>query len=104
MKNTTQIPKIGDEIYVPSSCYVYRGEDDFEGGLAIISKIEYSDHLPKNHFNYTMVGIKERPNTMYNYKVLLEKQAELKTVYEGKIAHADPDLRPEFNQPDADWR
>ncbi len=35
-------PNKGDKIYVPSAYYVYRGEDDFEGGLATINKVEAS--------------------------------------------------------------
>jgi hypothetical protein len=102
-KTNIKAPKIGDKIYVPSSYYVYRGEDDFEGGLATIDKIDIRKNLPKTHCNYIMVGIEGRPSTLYNYKSLMEEQEELKTTYEGKTAHANPDLRPEFNQPDADW-
>lgn len=97
-------PKEGDKIYVPTSLYVYRGEDDFEGGLATINKIEYSNHLPEDHYNYTMVGIKERPGTMYNWKYLMENQDEWKARYGEQVAHPDPDMRPEFNQPNADWK
>lgn len=98
------IPKIGDKIYVPSSFYVYRGEDDFTGGLATITKIEYSDHLPADHMNYIMVGIDSRPTTMYNYRVLMRDQVELEKEYKDSIAHPSPDMSPEFNQPDADWK
>ena len=97
-------PKIGDKIYVGSSYYVYRGEDDFEGGKATIDKIEHSKHLPKGHYNYTFVGIKERPGTMYNWNPLLEDQAKLKKEYGNRIAHPDPDMDPEMNQPNADWK
>jgi hypothetical protein len=103
MENSIQ-PIIGQKIYVPSSIYVYRGADDFAGGLATIDKIEHSKHLPKDHFNYTMVVIKERPNTSYNWNILLEKQESLKKDYAGKIAHHDPDLRPDFNDDNADWK
>jgi len=96
--------KVGEKIYVPGACYVYRGEDDFEGGMATISEVEYSDDLPEDHFNYIMVGIIERPGTMYNYKNLMEQQIELKVLYGDSIAHPDPDNREEFNCPDADWR
>lgn len=103
MKNLIE-PKIGQQIYVPSAMYVYRGADDFAGGLATIDKIEHSKHLPKDHVNYTMVTIKERPNTSYNWKSLLEKQEYLAKEYAGKIAHPDPDLRPDFNDDMADWK
>ncbi len=97
-------PIKGEKIYVPTSLHVYRGEDDFQGGLATIDKVEYSDHLPKDHCNYTMVGIKERKNTMYNWLGLLEKQEELEARFGEQLAHPDPDYRSEFNQPDADWK
>lgn len=35
--------------------------------------------------------------------MLAEQQDELKKEYKDKVAHSNPDLRPEFNQPDADW-
>jgi hypothetical protein len=104
MKKEEKQPKIDQKIYVPSSLYVYRGADDFAGGIATINKIETSKHLPKDHCNYTMVGIKERPGTMYNWKNLLEQQAELKKAYGKQKAHPDPDMDPEMNQPNADWR
>ncbi len=97
-------PKIGQEIYVQSSFYVYRGIDDFAGGLATINKIEHSDHLPKDHVNYTMVGIIERPGSMYNWNNLVENQEKLAKEYAGQKAHPDPDDRAEFNCPDADWK
>ncbi len=97
-------PIIGEQIYVPTSLYVYRGEDDFVGGIATISKIEYSKHLPEDHFNYTMIAIKERQGTMYNWNVLLEKQEELKIEHKDKVAHPDPDYRAEFNDDNADWK
>ena len=98
------IPKVGDVIYVPTSLYVYRGNDDFAGGKATINKVEFSKHLPVDHYNYTMIGIEERPDTMYNWLPLVEKQKELKKMYADQIAHPDPDDRPEFNNEDADWR
>jgi hypothetical protein len=97
-------PVIGQKIYVPTSLYVYRGEDDFSGGLATINEIEKSKSLPPNHYNYLMVGISERPGTMYNWRPLLERQEELKKMYGDEIAHPDPDLSPEFNDDNADWR
>jgi hypothetical protein len=97
-------PFIGQKIYVPSSIYVYRGEDDFAGGLATINKIKKEDFLPPDHYNYLSVGIAERPGTMYNWRPLLERQEELKKMFGDEIAHPDPDDRPEFNDENADWR
>jgi hypothetical protein len=97
-------PKIGDTIYISGAIHVYRGKDDMVGGKAIINKVEKSDHLPPDHYNYLMVGVVENPGTMYNYRVLLEQQEELKKEYGDAIAHPDPDNSPEFNQPEADFK
>lgn len=85
-------PKIGDKIYVYSSFYISHGEDDFVGGLCTINEIEYSDNLPSDHCNYCMVGIEERPGTMYNYKVLLEEQEELKKEFGDQVGYPNPDI------------
>jgi hypothetical protein len=95
-KNITE-PYIGQKIYVSTSLYLSHGMDDFEGGIATISKIEESSFLPKDSVNYLMVGIKERPGTLYNWKNLLEHQEEFKKRFGKKHAHPDPDNRPEFN-------
>jgi hypothetical protein len=106
LKNQPKVtqPVIGQKIYVPSSLYVYRGEDDFAGGIATINKIEKSKTLPEDHYNYLMIGITERPGSMYNWRPLLERQEELQKMYGDQIAHPDPDDRPEFNDDNADWR
>ena len=98
------IPIKGQKIYVPTSIYVYRGEDDFMGGIATISDIEYDKILPKDHYNHIMISIEENPKTGYNWNYIYENQKKWKKEYKGQIAHPDPDLRPEFNDDNADWR
>lgn len=93
-----EIPKIGDKIYVPTSLYLGHGMDDFEGGIATISGIVESNSLPKDHSNYYMVRIEERPGAKYNLRYLLENQEKWKKRYGEEIAHPDPDDRPEFNR------
>lgn len=73
-----ELPKIGDKIYVPSACYISRGSDDIQGGIATISSVDISKTLPIDNYNSVMVGVKEIPNKGYNYRYLLEKQEELK--------------------------
>jgi len=98
MKKEKKIePHVGQKIYVSTSLYLSHGMDDFEGGIATISKIEKSKDLPEDHCNYLMVGIKERPGTLYNWKLLLEEQEKLKKRFGKNLAHPDPDNRPEFN-------
>lgn len=99
-----KLPKIGEKIYVPSSYYVYRGEDDFDGGIATISKVDISKTLPLNHINSIMIGIEERKSTMYNYKSLIDEQDELKIQFGNQIAKPNPDLTPDFNDGEADWK
>lgn len=97
-------PFVGQKIYVPTSLYVYRGEDDFAGGLATIKEIVKANFLPVDHYNYLSVVILERPGTSYNWRPLLERQEELKKMFGDEIAHPDPDNSPEFNDDNADWR
>lgn len=91
-KKKMKAPKIGAKIYVDSSFYISHGSDDFAGGKCTISSIEYSDHLNEDDCNYCMIGIKERPGYSYNYKILLEEQAELKKEYGNQVGHPDPDI------------
>jgi hypothetical protein len=98
-------PKLGEQVYIPGSIYLFRGEDDIVGGLATINLIQNSTNLPKDHINYTMVGFKETgPGRKYNWKILLEEQDELAKEYAGQIAHPDPDFSPEFNDPNEGWK
>jgi len=100
-----RIPKVGEKIYVPDEMYVYRGRDDFAGGLATISKVDVDPYgFGPGHPNFCFVSIEERPNHGYNWGGLEDKQEEYKEVYGDQIAHPDPDLSPEFNDDNADWR
>ena len=96
-------PEIGDKIYVPTALHVYRGLDDFAGGLATINRIEASDHLPVDHVNHLKVGVKENPTVMYYWHFLSEKQERMAIDYAGRIANPDPDDRPEFNDENEGW-
>lgn len=100
-----RIPKVGEKIYVPGAMYAYRGRDDFAGGLATISEVKLDPYgLGPDHFNYCFVSIEERPNHGYNWGNLEEKQEDYKEAYGDQIAHPDPDLDPEFNDENADWK
>ena len=80
-----QLPKVGQQIYVPTSLYIDRGEDDVQGGLATIERIE------KNH-GTTWIYVKEVPGRGYNLACLVEEQDDLKKEFGRKKAHPDPDL------------
>jgi len=51
-----------------------------------------------------MVGVSSNLQTLYNYKSLTEKQSALEKKFGNTLARPDPDLSPEFNCPQADWR
>lgn len=88
-----KLPKIGDVLYIPGSYHISRGEDDVDGGLATISHVEVSKHLSITHINAVMVKFKELSQaSSYNYKMLLEKQEELKEEYGNRIAKPNPDI------------
>jgi len=93
-------PNPNEKIYVSSSFFMGHGKDDFAGGLATIDEVMYDSELPKDHCNYTFIGIKERFGWKYNWRNVLENQKEWAKLYAGEIAHPDPDDRPEFNE---DW-
>lgn len=97
-------PKKGYKICVPSSYYVYRGEDDFDGGIATIKKVIYSKDLNSDHINYVNVEIEERPGFQYNWKKLLIDLEKNYKAYGNNIACKNPDLSPEFNNDNADWK
>jgi hypothetical protein len=90
-------PKAGDVIYVPAALHVYRGRDDFHGGKAIVSRVE-------EKWNSLFVEIEPRPGNGYNWAILKEQQEALANEYGDTWAYPDPDLRPEFNDDNADWR
>lgn len=92
-------PKIGDKIYIPSACYISRGEDDVKGGLATIDFIKESSHLPEGHINYLMIGVKEIKGVSYNYKLLMEKQDKLKEHFGLELTKPDPDINTPWIQP-----
>lgn len=83
---------IGDQMYVHSSFYISRGEDDVVGGLATVSKFDISDKLPEGHINKVFVIFKELPGHSYNYNMLLEEQEELRAEFGEKSAYPDPDI------------
>lgn len=100
MKKKTEYPapEVGMKIYIPSSFYLSHGLDDFQGGVATISEVVYSNHLPKNHFNYCFVGIKERERTRYNYFSLMSEQKKLEAEFGDKKCYPDPDYHPSANK------
>lgn len=81
-------PKIGQKIYVGTSWYIDREEDDFDGGLCEIVSFKLEKSIGKPTY---FVVVKERPSTSMNYTLLMEDQAKLKKEYgrrRGRMSNA----------------
>jgi hypothetical protein len=85
-------PRVGDEVYVPSSLYLWHGRDDFAGGLCRVSAVTT---LVDTHL---FVEVEEHPGTLYSWDDLVRQQDELRARYGDRRGHPDPDWRPEFNE------
>ncbi len=72
MKQVILKVRVGDKIYVPTSWYIDRGEDDFEGGIATVKRV-----FKMMSFNWT--------------QIIGPDQEKLKQKYKGQIAHPSPD-------------
>ncbi|MEX0816271.1 MAG: hypothetical protein WD027_02400 [Gaiellales bacterium] len=85
-------PRVGDDVYIPSSLYLTHGVDDFRGGLCRIVAIH-------EHVGGFFVEVEEDPGTHHNWAHLMERQAEFREQYGESRGHPDPDYRQEFNEP-----
>ena len=95
-KYVKPLPKVGDDIYLPTVGYLSHGVDDFRGGLCKVIKVkEGTSAGEKTHY----VTVAERPSTSYNWEFLAVKQDELKAEFRENRGHADPDYSPECNPP-----
>lgn len=90
---------MGEPIYIPTSLHVYRGRDDFEGGLCVVNRIEMGKSAGKPTF---FIGIKETVGVLYNWEHLISNQEEWTKEYAGRKGRRNPDFRSEFNKDD-DW-
>ena len=96
---SNQEPHIGDKIYLPTSLYVTHGEDDFIGGICIISKaIKYGEDDAKEKGSSWRIEVLEDPGSFYSWDYLLELQDKLKVEFGDQRAYKRPDYREEFNR------
>lgn len=75
-----ELPKVGDDIYLPGAMYIDHGEDDRAGGLAEVVKIENG-----------MIRVKEFPGSSFNWDGLRDNQERWKKEYKKNRACPDPD-------------
>lgn len=94
-----KLPKIGDEIYVPSEFYLGHGSDDLIGGLARVTRVELITKLTTGPNAGKHFVIVEEVFGSRRWGDHLDKmQAELKKEFGKRRAHPEPDDRPEFNR------
>lgn len=83
-------PRVGDDVYIPTSLYLTHGEDDFQGGRCRIVQIYEESTGP-------FIEVEEDPGTHHNWAYLMEHQEEWREQYGDRRGYPHPDLRPEFN-------
>lgn len=89
MNETMNLPKSGDSIYIPTSLYTDRGEDDVQGGLATIKDVVVKEC--SNPINTVFITVEEVSGHSYNWHTLMRQQEELKERFGNNKAHNDPD-------------
>lgn len=82
--------KPGDELYVWSSYSIDHGEDDVDGGCAIVERVHHKP-VPQNPVNDWMVSFVGLDRS-YNLTILLEQQDKLRKEFGDRIAHQCPDI------------
>ena len=88
------LPKIGDDIYVPTRMYLSHGCDDIIGGLAKVQKIQEGiSGGVVVHF----IGVVEVPDLLNWEHYLFSIQDKLKSEFGLKRAHPDPDYHTSCN-------
>lgn len=92
-----QLPKIGDDIYVPTAWFMSHGADDRMGGLAKVKEVKPGISAGETvHY----VRTEEFPHVAYNWEgSLAGEQEKLKKQFGERRARPDPDYSEEFNEP-----
>jgi hypothetical protein len=84
-------PRVGDDVYVPSSLHLTHGKDDFRSGLCRVVAVSELN-------GQAFVEVEEDPGTLHSWAYLEPLQGELRARYGEERGRPDPDLRPEFNE------
>jgi hypothetical protein len=88
------IPKVGDDIYVPSAFYLSHGVDDVVGGLGKVIKVKEGISCGETTY---FVYVAEHENKGYNWEFLAKQQEDLKKQFGNERAYPDPDYSPSSN-------
>ena len=93
-KYAKPLPKVGEDIYIEGAMYLSHGIDDYNGGLAKVSKVKKGISGGEDtHY----VSVEELPGHSWNWEYLAEEQDDLKKEYKKQRAHPDPDNSAESN-------
>jgi len=65
----TNVPKVGDDVYLDSSLFLFHGRDDFIGGLCKVSSVVWDD-TQSAHF----IAVEEKPGTTTRWENHLERK------------------------------
>jgi hypothetical protein len=90
------VPKVGQLIYTETHLYLGHGNDDCVGGLSQVTQVyrDMSGGDPKCVF----VEVAQHDHGGNWTQVLFPDQKELLEEFGDRVAYADPDDRPQFNQ------
>jgi len=92
----TEVPKVGDIVYVPSAAYCDHGIDDRQGGRAEVVEVTMSMSAGNM---VPFIRVKPFPFVRYNWPNLFSEQTTLEARFKDNDARPDPDYRAEFNKP-----
>lgn len=82
--------KKGDKIYIPTALYIDHGEDDIQGGWAIVESVTTDERLSEDNYNRTFVTV-EGIDISYNMNYLIENQKEWAKEYKNTKARPNPE-------------
>jgi len=85
----TDVPKVGDLIYLPTRGSIGHGFDDVRGGVGTVKAVREDISGGKPAF---FVTAHEQPGRGHNWEFLSADQAENKQYYGDGWARPDPDL------------
>lgn len=88
-ESTPPVPKVGDEIYVPTAWYMSRGRDDIDGGKATVERTEIRFYTQWVY----VVGISRG----FNWAIIGDDQEKLAAEFGETRAHPSPDNHPSAN-------
>ena len=92
--SSADVPRIGEQVYIPSNLYLSHGVDDYEGGLTTVTEVD----IGRPHDGFVWIGVEFRESGSTRWDVLKASQEQLAQEFGTKAPKATPDYRAEFNK------